>query len=291
MVDIKDTLAHLLAHVPFYAYALLLVYCANYFYKRTSGFSFHDELTERDNPAFGACLAGYLGGVAIALTGAFPTDSDSFLDAAFTMSYSGILAILLMRTSIWINHELILTKFSIDREMIEDQNIGAGVAVAGSCLGTGFVLAGALTGDSSSYLTAMRDICVYWAVGQALFVVGAWAFFKTAGYDVQKTLEHDNNTAAGFNLGGFLVALGILLGGSLRDASGGLIGELITSASLLVVCVPLLLFTTLVTQKLIFHRVNLAKEIAVDKNSAAGVICAAASITTAVLLVALISSH
>ena len=291
MVEIKTALVHLIGHVPFYVYALLLVYCANYFYRRTSGFSFHDELTERDNPAFGACLAGYLGGFAIALTGAFPSESDSFADAAISMSYSGVLAILLMRASLWINHELILTKFSIDREMIGDKNVGAGVAVAGSSLGTGFVLAGALTGESSGYLTAIRDIFVYWAVGQALFVVGSQAFFKIAGYDVQKTLEHDNNAAAGFNLGGFLIALGILLGGSLRDASGGLMGELAVTAAVLVICVPLLLFTTTVTQKLIFQRVNLAKEIAIDKNSAAGVICAAASITTAVLLVALISSH
>ena len=268
-----------------------MVYGANFFYRRTSNFSFHDELTERDNPAFAACLAGYLGGVAVTLAGAFPSDSDSFRDAFITMTYSGLLAILLMRASIWMNHEFILNKFSIDVEMIQDRNIGAGVAVAGSSLGTGFVLAGALTGESNGYGYAIRDIAVYWAVGQALFIVGSWAFFKTAGYDVQKTLEHENNTAAGFSLGGFLVGLGIVLGAALKGASGGLLAELATTGLLLVVCLPLLLLTTVVTQKLIFHHVNLAKEIAVDKNCAAGVICATASISTAILVAALIASH
>ena len=291
MADLKDLLVHLCAHVPFYAYALLMVYAANYFYRRTSRFSFHDELTERDNPAFGACLAGYLGGVAIAMAGAFPSDSDSFADAAMTMTYSGALAILLMRASIWMNHKFILSKFSIDHEMLQDKNVGAGAAVAGSSLSTGFVLAGVLTGDSANYLFAMRDIVVYWAVGQALFIMGSWVFFKTAGYDVQKTLEDDNNAAAGISLGGFLVALGIVLGAALKDASGDLLAELATTGVILAVGAPLLLVTRTVTEKLIFHHVNLAKEIAIDKNAAAGLVSAAASISTAVLLAALITSR
>jgi len=302
MAAFKDLLFHLFDHVPFFAYALLMVYGASFFYRRTSNFSFHDELTERENPAFAACLGGYLGGVAIALTGAFPDNSTSFGDGAISMTYSGLLAILLMRASIWMNHEFILNKFNIDFEMVQDRNIGAGIAVAGSSLGTGFVLAGALTGDSDGYLNAIRDIAVYWALGQGLFIVGSWAFFKTAGYDVQKTLEHDRNTAAGFSLGGFLVALGIVLGASLKGASSQLLpvvdpagqlvlGELLTTAIVLAVCVPLLILTNVVTQRLIFHHVNLSKEIAIDKNAAAGIVCATASIATATLVASLITSR
>ena len=291
MADISDHLVHLFSHIPFYAYALLMVYVANQAYRRTSSFSFHDELTERDNPAFGACLAGYLGGIAVAMTGAFPADAVSFKDAAITMTYSGALAIGLMLASLWINRKFILNRFNMDDEMLRDKNVGAGAGLAGSSLGTGFVLAGALTGDSSSYTAAIRDIVVYWAVGQALFVAGAWAFFKFAGYNVQKTLEDDNNAAAGFSLGGFLVALGILLGAALKDASGNLLTELAVTFSILVVCAPLLLVTTIVTEKLIFHRVNLAKEIAIDKNAAAGLISGTAAITTALLLAALITTR
>lgn len=302
MAAFKDLLFHLFALVPFYAYALLMVFGANFFYRRTSNFSFHDELTERDNPAFAACLAGYLGGVVIALTGAFPDSSASYGDAAISMTYSGLLAILLMRASIWMNHEFILNKFNIDFEMVQDRNVGAGIAVAGSSLGTGLVLAGALTGESDGHLFAIRDIFVYWAIGQALFIVASWAFFKTAGYDVQKTLEHDRNTAAGFSLGGFLVGLGIVLGASIKgassqllpvvDASGTVVlGELITTATLLLICVPLLLLTTVITQRLIFHHVNLAKEIAIDKNVAAGIVCATASISTALLVASLITNR
>jgi len=284
-------LAHLLEALPFYAYALLILFAGKVLYERTSRFSFLDELTERDNPAFGACLAGYLLGIALALTGAFPSSTDSYLIALRDMTTGGVLAILLMRASIWINDKLILNHFSINVEMLRDRNIGAGAAVAGSCVGTGLVLAGALTGDSASWLHSVRDIVVYWAVGQVLFIGGALAFYRTAGYNVQETLENDNNAAAGISLGGFLAGLGILLWAVLQNASSDLGAELTTILVTAVIGIPLLLLSAIVTEKLILPRISLPKEIAIDKNSAAGLVCATASLSTAILLAATLLSR
>ena len=284
-------LGPLLEAVPFFAYALVILWLGKLFYQQTSRFSFHDELTERDNPAFGACLAGYLLGIALALTGAFPTGPVSHLIALRDMTTGGVLAILLMRASIWINDKLILSHFSIDVEMLRDRNIGTGAAVAGSCIGTGLVLAGALTGESPDWLQSVRDIAVYWAAGQALFIGGAWAFYHTAGYDVQETMEHDNNAAAGISLGGFLASLGVLLWALLQNASGDLLVELATLLAVAVVGIPLLLFSSILTRKLILPHINLPKEIALDKNAAAGLICATASLATALLLAAALLSR
>jgi len=283
-------LSHLLAAIPFYGYALLILFLGKLFYEWTSRFSFLDELTERDNPAFGACLAGFLLGLALALTGAFPAGADSYFTAARDMTTSGVLALLLLRASIWINDKAILNRFSIDEEMLRDRNIGAGAAVAGSCIGTGLVLAGALTGESSTWLHSVRDIVVYWIVGQALFIVGALAFYRTAGYNVKETMEHDNNAAAGISLGGFLASLGILLWAVLQNATSDLMAELIIIVVMAVIGIPLLLLSTIVVQKLILPRINLPKEITIDKNAAAGLICAAASLSTAILLAATLLS-
>lgn len=284
-------LTSLIAHLPFFAYALLLVFLAKVFYEKTSSVAFSNELTEQDNPAFGACLTGYLLGVAIALTSAFPSNATDNVTAAITMTYSGVLTILLMRASIWMNDEFILKKLCIREELIKDRNIGAGAAVAGSSISTGLILAGSLTGSSETALLAVRDIIVYWAVGQVLFIVGSYVFFKTVGYDLRKTLEEDNNVASGISLGGFLVALGIVLWSVLRDASSDILQELLTTGIMLVVAAPLLFLTRTLTERLILPKVSLAKEIAVDKNTAAGLICAAASIATALLLAAAIATH
>jgi uncharacterized membrane protein YjfL (UPF0719 family) len=283
-------LSHLLASIPFFAYGLAILFAGQFFYEKTSRFSFLEELTERDNPAFGVCLAGYLLGIAVALTGAFPSSGNEFARAALDMTTGGVLAILLLRASIVINDRFILSHFSVNVEMLRDRNFGAGAAVAGSSLGTGLVLAGALTGESASWLHSVRDILVYWAVGQLLFVAGAWAFYRVAGYDVQKTMEDDNNTASGLSLGGFLVALGILLWAVLENASNDLVPELELIAVAAVVGVPLLLLSGMITRKLILPRINLPKEIAIDKNSAAGLLCATASIATALLLAAALLS-
>lgn len=293
---VSQLLINLLPTIPFYAYALVFLFLGKLFYEKTSRFSFLDELTERDNPAFGACFAGYLLGIALALTGAFPwpnevLDNAWYLNAVRDMTTSGVLAILLMRASIWINDKFILNHFSINEEMLRDRNIGTGAAVAGSCLGTGLVLAGALTGDSDGWGWAVRDIVIYWAVGQLLFIAGALAFYRTAGYNVQETLEHDNNAAAGISLGGFLTALGILLWAVMHDASSNLLDELTKIAVMAAIGIPLLLLSTLVTQKLILPRINLPKEITVDKNVAAGLVCATASLSTAILLAATLLSH
>lgn len=294
----RSTSAHMLqifsnflTHIPFYAYLLILTFAGCYFYRKTSHFSFTEELTVKDNPAFGACLTGYLLGLAIALAATFPTGAESVGDALISMTYSGVLAILLLRASILINDRFILTKFSITEEMLRDRNLGTGIAVAGGCIGTGLTLAGALTGESESYLLAIRDIVVYWAIGQVLFIGGAALFFKTSGYNIQASLEHDDNAATGISVGGFLIALGIFLGAILRYASSDILQELIIVAVEVLIGGVILILTRFVTERLVLPRVNLDSEISVQKNAAAGLICAASSIITAILLAAAVVAH
>ncbi|MDB6035771.1 MAG: hypothetical protein JWM16_6109 [Verrucomicrobiales bacterium] len=286
-----STLVSLFAVLPFYGYALLLLFLACYLYRKTCRFSFTDELTERDNPAFGASFAGYLLGVAIALTGTLPSRGVSFEEGLISMTFSGVLAVVLMRLSIWINDAFVLSRFDGLVEILRDRNVGAGFAVAGASIGTGLVLAAVMTGNSESYLYAIRDILVYWAVGQALFIAGAHLFFRMAGYDVQEALEKKNNTAAGLSIGGFLISFGILMWAVSRNASGHLLDELAVTVLLAVTGGAILLLSRIATEKIILPRISFAKEISIDENKAAGLVSAASSIVTALLLAAAIAAR
>jgi uncharacterized membrane protein YjfL (UPF0719 family) len=286
-----DILKNFLTYIPFYAYALVLAFAGCFFYRKTCHFSFAEELTVRDNPAFGVCLGGYLVGLAIALAAAFPANALSPMDAFISMTYSGLLAIVLMRTSIYVNGRFILSRFSINEEMLRDRNIGTGFAVAGSSIATGLILAGVLTGESDSFLLAIRDILLYWALGQGLLIGGTALFSATAGYDVHGSLEHHDNPATGASLGGFLVALGILLGAILRNSSSSIVEEVSISLVEVFVGGVLLLLSRFVTERLILPKVNFADEIAVQHNTAAGMISATASIVTALLLAAAVTAH
>lgn len=280
-----------LTYIPFYAYGLLLALAGCFLYRKTSNFSFTDELTVQDNPAFAVCLTGYLIGLVFALAAAFPENAVSAGDALISMTYSGLLAIVLMRASIAVNDRFILHKFNINEEMLRDQNLGTGFSVAGGSIATGLILAGSLTGESDSYLLAVRDIVIYWAIGQVLLIAGAHLFYATAGYNVLNSLEHHDNPATGISLGGFLIALGILLGAVLRYASSSIWDELAIIGVELTIGGSLLLLTRFVAERLIIPKVNLADEISVQKNAAAGMICATASILTALLLAAAVTAH
>lgn len=287
----QPTFLHLALTLPYYLYALILLFLAKVFYQKTSNFPFARTLVQEDNPAFGVCFGGYLVGVALALSATFPADRTSFGDGLFGMTYCGILAIVLMRLSLWVNAKLVLDRLNVQEELVHDRNVGAGLAVAGSSLASGLMLAGALTGESVSVVAAIRDLIVYWVAGQALLVAGARIFELTAGYDVEKSLGHDDNSAAGMNVAGFLTALGIILWAALRNATSNILIELAITAIVAVVGGALLLVSGVVTARVLLSRVNLAREIAVEKNTAAGFVSAATMIVTAVLLAAAILSR
>ncbi len=286
-----EIITNFLTYIPFYAYALLLAFAGCSLYRKTCDFSFTEELTVQDNPAFAVCLSGYMIGLVFALAAAFPDTAASAGEAFVSMTYSGLLAIILLRLSIAVNERFILHKFNINQEMLRDQNLGTGFSVAGGSIATGLILAGSITGESDSYLLAIRDILIYWAIGQALLVAGAHLFYATAGYNVQSSLEHQDNPATGISLGGFLIALGIFLGAVLQYASSSIWDELAITVVELMIGGSLLLLTRFLAERLIIPKVNLANEISVQKNSAAGMICATASILTALLLAAAVTAH
>ena len=58
--------------LPLFLIAFAALWLAKAVYQKTEAFGFNDQLTDKDNPAFGTVLAGYLLGVTFALTGAFP---------------------------------------------------------------------------------------------------------------------------------------------------------------------------------------------------------------------------
>ena len=155
--------------MPNFGVVFVLLLLAKLFYDKTTSYQFDEELTEKDNAAFGVCLAGYLVGVGIALVGALFGTGDSLGEDMITLLIGGVATILLMRLGVLINDRLILWRFSVDKEVIQDRNVGTGFVVAGSCVATGFMLNGVLSGESSSLLGGIIDIVVYWTATRSVY--------------------------------------------------------------------------------------------------------------------------
>lgn len=287
MQEFSDWFMTFLYRLPFFAILLVALFIGKIVYQKTTRFHFDDELTEKDNPAFGVHLALYLLGLMIALGGTVygGVSFDSIYYLALFLFC--MLSIVLMRLSVLINDKVILGKFSIEKEMIQDRNVGTGFVVGGSCIATGLVINGSLSGESVGtnlieWLTrACLDVCIYFAVGQVVLIIGAKVFESIIRYDIHKSIEEDDNMAAGISFGGYLVALGIIMRSALVGATSNLGIELLITLCVALIGIVLLILARLATDKLLLPKSPLSKEVAIDKNPAAAVIAAVSFICIA----------
>ena len=271
MEGLLVTLQKVLVSVPFFASIALMLFAGKKLFDLTTSYNFQEELTKKDNPAFGVAISGFIIGLAIALgASTYGVGGQSTADAFISLAIFGLLTIVLMRLSITINDKLILHAFCVHKEIIEDKNTGTAFVVGGSFVATGFMIAGALSGESISFGAGIVDLLIYWAVGQSLLVFGGWLFQKITPYDVHHTIEHDDNTAAGLSFGGFLVGLGIIMMTSLSGAGSNLLAEIGPTFLIALSGTVLLVATRIIIDRLFLPSAPLAREVATEKNAAAG---------------------
>lgn len=164
------------------------------------------ELVENDNLAFAVAHTGYFIGLLAALGGALLGESHGFmLDALYMVMY-GILAILLLNLSVFVNDKIILRKFSVYKEILEDKNVGTGVVEGATAIATGMIILGSLYGEGGGILTALA----YWVIGQVLLIITALVYNWITPYDIHLYIERDN-VAVGVGFAGALIAIGNLI--------------------------------------------------------------------------------
>jgi len=291
MEVIIDSFVKIVTGMPRFALLLIGLLIAKYFYDLTTPYKFSDELTEKDNPAFGVSLAGYLIGAGIALTGAIFGSSADLGSEIVGISVVIILTIILMRLSVIINDLAILYRFSITKELIQDRNVGTGFVVAGSCIATGWILNGVLSGHSENLLTGIRDIAIYWALGQVILIGGGVLFQLITRYDIHHVIGKEDNIPAGISFGGFIVALGIITRSALVGATSHLVEEILTTLVFAVSGMIILVLTRIIVDRLFLPNSPLSKEVVKDRNPAAGAIAAASFIVVAAIFAASVNPH
>lgn len=216
---INEVAAQLAHGLVLTATALVLLAVARAVFGRTTRLDPATELIQHTNRAYGLYLAAFLAGTAIALAGTlFGRQTEPLGTALLAMACEGLLLIVLMDLGCTINDRLVLTGFSLDTEISSDRNQGAAFCVGGSCLATGLVLNGALSGYSNSLLLGLRDTLILWAIGQLVLIIGAVLYRRLASFDIHQLIQYDNNAAAGLRFGSFLAGLGLVVRGALLRA-------------------------------------------------------------------------
>ena len=189
------------------AVVLVLVVIGKWVYTALHrGFILRTELLEKDNLAMALTVAGYYLGLAIVL-GAVVSGPGSgmFTEDVINVAIFGLIAIVLLNLSGWINDKIIFSGFDNQKEIVQDRNTGMGAIEGGNHVAVGLITAGALSGEGG-----LLSGAVFWILGQVGLIVAALLYNKMTSFDLHDQIERDN-TAVGVAFAGVLVGFGNII--------------------------------------------------------------------------------
>jgi uncharacterized membrane protein YjfL (UPF0719 family) len=238
-----------------------------------SPYATDQEMTARDNPAFGLAIAGYFGATVIVYLGAsagapLPLDEGAkavtvAIGAKLIWALVGIIALNLSR---WLMDRLLIPHFRNDQQ-IKDRNLAAGALEAGAYLATGILLAGAIRQPGGNLWTALA----IFAVGEVVLILMGWLYRKWTGYDVAGEIR-SGNFAVGVGFAMTMVALSLLM---MKAVSGDFVNWTTTFGFFAfdsIVGFVLLLFLRWLAAVTLLPHARVSEEIVRDRNVNAGLI-------------------
>lgn len=257
-----------------------------------------------DNVAFAYSHTGYLLGLLLAIGATLKGHSYGVASDTVDFLIYGIVSILLLNLSGWIQDHVIFSRFSLKDEIVRDRNTGVGVLQGASFVSAGLILMGAISGDDampflSNYMDlsftgrspwwALGNTIIFWIIGQVILLLAVKFYNMITSYNIYQEIEEDN-VAVGIGTAGAFIAIAILI-------SNGISGEFVswadTAAALLlevVIGLILLPLSRLVCDKLLLPGQDLRHELVEQEtaNIGAATIEAFAYIGSALLIVWLI---
>ncbi len=225
-----DILIDILTYLPrglvYVALGLVVLTLAKLARDAVTRHRIEEEIVTKGNLAVALRLSGYLAGIILVFLGALyePLGGDGYVglgfDRAFGLevlwvflySLAGIVALNLMRL---VTDRLVLYRFELEREIIQDQNAGAAAAEFGVNVASGLVIAGAIAGEGGP-LNALA----FFGLGLGVLILFALFYEWTTPFNIHDEIERDN-PAVGIALGGNLIAIGLV---SFKATFGDFVG-------------------------------------------------------------------
>ncbi len=197
----------ILTTVVYLSSSFALFFVGKYLYQIFHrGYNVKEELVEKDNLAFALAHTGYFIGLVLAIGGIMMGETEGILIDLMFIGIYGIIALILLNLSIIINDKIILRKFSVQKEITEDQNAGTGILEGASSVATGLIIMGSIYGEGGGIDTVL----IYWVVGQVLLIITAFVYNWITPFDVHEHIEK-NNVAVGVAMAGAIIAIGNLI--------------------------------------------------------------------------------
>jgi uncharacterized membrane protein YjfL (UPF0719 family) len=251
--------------------------------------SMTDSLIQRDNPAVGIEIAGYLLGVILIITSILsgPGHENLWSNVLWVGIY-GIGGILLLTLVTVPSIQIILSADAMTS--IKNGNVAAGIVVAGSYIGTAAVISGSFAGEGTGNIVSA---IIFYAVGQISFLVITFIFRLLTAYDDSKEVMNGNVPAA-LSYAGNMISVGLIVGNAVLGNFLDYQTSLISFGKALLVVLALYPIRQWVVQGIFLgggfkiYGGRLDMEISKDRNLNAGLLEATTYIATAILVTRLV---
>lgn len=164
------------------------------------------EVTARDNVAFAVPLGAYYLGILIVMGAPLSGQprGDFGKDALSVIAW-GLLAVVLLNLASLAKRRILFRGLDLFGEILERNNLAAGMVVAGFHIASALLVLGALA-DEGGLLPA----AVFWLYAQILLALAAAAFLRLVHEDIAGEIRRGNRAVA-LSLAGVLVAMANVL--------------------------------------------------------------------------------
>ena len=300
MVDaLVDTLEFFPRGLVYVGVGVVVLVLAKFAQDFLTPYRINEQLSHKDNTALGLSITGYFLGVIIVFVGVlyqpltvirddqWQFNGDFGMDVleVFLYAVAGILVLNLARILV---DKLVLYKFKTEKEIIEDQNAGAGAVEFAVYIAVGLVIAAATAGAgvSADEVTVVESIIrsvVFFVLGMAVLMAFALFYQMTTPFDIHEEIEKDN-AAVGIALAGNLIAIGLIIFKAVFGEFVGWTEGIVSFVVFAVIGFVLLYVVRIIVDFALLPGTKVSDELAVDRNLGVAFIESGVVISAALIL-------
>lgn len=227
------------------------------------------ELVENDNLAFSFAHVGYFIGLLFAIGSAVMGESNGIVNDLIDIGIYGLLSIVLLNLALIINDKLILSKFNLQKKILEDKNVGSGIAEGANAIATGLIVLGSISGEGAGAGGPIVTALIYWVIGQLIMYITTLVYNAITPYDIHEHIEKAN-TAVAVGYAGAIIAIANLIRFSLMHDFVDWITTLQDVGSNVLIGLIFLPIARFLADKILLPGQNLTDEIVNQENPNVG---------------------
>lgn len=257
--------------------------------------STHEELSQKDNFAFGVAMAGGAIALAMMLTGVVSGEPANSLVSEFTVVVCyGLIGLVLIKVGRFLQDKLVLTAIPIQAE-IKKGNMSAALVDVANTIATGLIIRAVMTWVESTTLLGLGIVIVAFILTQlVLALVTKYRLVVYAkrhdGACLQRAFEQ-GNLALSIRYLGHLIGVALAI-----TAASAFVAynpeALVTALISWVICAILLAIglsiLSIIARHIILAGINVVEEVDIQQNVAIGSIEASIYIAIGIVLMALL---